>query len=73
MLDGGGSGHSVFARAFIDTLDKASGIVEGHSVYREVLGKVRLRARELNHDQVPEYAPARYAGHEAGEFFFQTL
>ncbi|MCG8671495.1 MAG: caspase family protein [Pseudomonadales bacterium] len=72
VLDGGGSGHSVFARAFIDTLDKADGIVEGHSIYREVLGKVRVRARELNHDQVPEYAPARYAGHEAGEFFFQS-
>ncbi len=73
VLDGGGSGHSVFARAFIDTLNKADGIVEGHSVYREVLGKVRVRARELNHDQVPEYAPARYAGHEAGEFFFQSI
>ena len=73
VLDGGGSGHSVFARAFIDTLNKADGIVEGHSVYREVLGKVRIRARELNHDQVPEYAPARYAGHEAGEFFFQSI
>ena len=73
VLDGGGSGHSVFARAFIDTLNSADGIVEGHSVYREVLGKVRVRARELNHDQVPEYAPARYAGHEAGEFFFQSI
>ncbi|PIE41144.1 MAG: hypothetical protein CSA49_04745 [Gammaproteobacteria bacterium] len=73
VLDGGGSGHSVFARAFIDTLDKASGIVEGHSIYREVLGKVRIRARELDHNQVPDYAPARYAGHEAGEFFFQSL
>ncbi|MCG8317127.1 MAG: caspase family protein [Pseudomonadales bacterium] len=73
VLDGGGSGHSVFARAFIDTLGKADGIVEGHSIYREVLGKVRVRARELNHDQVPEYAPARYAGHEAGEFFFQSI
>jgi hypothetical protein len=73
VLDGGGSGHSVFARAFIDTLNKADGIVEGHSIYREVLGKVRVRARELNHDQVPEYAPAKFAGHEAGEFFFQSI
>src|SRR5690606_26790043 len=69
VLDGGGSGHPVFARAFIDTLSRASGIVEGHAVFRDVLGKVRTRARELQHDQVPDYAPARYAGHEAGEFF----
>lgn len=73
VLDGGGSGHSVFARAFLDTLNQADGIVEGHSVYRDVLGKVRIRARELKHDQIPDYAPAKFAGHEAGEFFFQSI
>lgn len=73
VLDGGGSGHSVFARAFIDTLSRASGIVEGHAVFRDVLGKVRTRARELQHEQIPDYAPARYAGHEAGEFFFRSI
>lgn len=73
VLDGGGSGHSVFARAFLDTLNQANGIIEGHSVYRDVLGKVRIRARELKHDQIPDYAPARFAGHEAGEFFFQSI
>ena len=26
----------------------------------------------LQVQQVPEYAPARYAGHEAGEFFFNS-
>ena len=70
VLDGGGDGHSVFSRAFLDTLRKSDGIIEGHSVYREVLSRVQTKARSLNVQQVPEYAPARYAGHEAGEFFF---
>ena len=41
-------------------------------MYREVLSRVQQRARSLNVRQIPEYAPARYAGHEAGEFFFAT-
>ncbi|MCP5017924.1 MAG: hypothetical protein GY938_22020 [Ketobacter sp.] len=70
VLDGGGDGHSVFSRAFLETLNSSNGIIEGHSIYREVLSKVKSKARSLNVQQVPEYAPARYAGHEAGEFFF---
>ena len=72
VLDGGGDGHSVFSRAFIETLRASNGIIEGHSIYREVLSRVQSEARVLNVQQVPEYAPARYAGHEAGEFFFSS-
>ncbi|MBA53790.1 MAG: hypothetical protein CMK89_04985 [Pseudomonadales bacterium] len=72
VLDGGGDGHSVFSRAFIETLRSSNGIIEGHSIYREVLSRVQSKAQALNVLQVPEYAPARYAGHEAGEFFFSS-
>lgn len=72
VLDNGGGGHSIFAGAFIETLARQEGIIDGYSLYREVLGKVRVRAKALNQQQVPEYAPLRYAGHEAGEFFFQV-
>lgn len=72
VLDNGGGGHSIFAGAFIETLASKDGIIDGYSLYREVLGKVRVRAKALNQQQVPEYAPLRYAGHEAGEFFFQA-
>ncbi|MEE2729460.1 MAG: caspase family protein [Pseudomonadota bacterium] len=72
VLDGGGDGHSVFSRAFIETLRSSNGIIEGHSIYREVLSRVQSKAKALNVQQVPEYAPARYAGHEAGEFFFSS-
>lgn len=72
VLDNGGGGHSVFAGAFLESLASKNGIIDGYSLYREVLGKVRVRAKALNQQQVPEYAPLRYAGHEAGEFFFQA-
>lgn len=70
VMDGGGDGHSLFSRAFLESLRQNSGIMDGHSLYRDVLTKVQSRARQLNTRQTPEYAPARYAGHEAGEFFF---
>lgn len=70
VMDGGGDGHSLFARAFLETLRQNSGIIDGHTIYRDVLTRVQARARQLNTRQTPEYAPARYAGHEAGEFFF---
>lgn len=70
VMDGGGDGHSLFSRAFLESLRQNQGIMDGHSLYREVLTKVQSRARQLHTRQTPEYAPARYAGHEAGEFFF---
>ncbi|NPU95472.1 MAG: hypothetical protein HPY82_26560 [Gammaproteobacteria bacterium] len=70
VMDGGGDGHSLFSRAFLESLQQNSGIMDGHSLYRDVLTRVQARAKQLNTRQTPEYAPARYAGHEAGEFFF---
>lgn len=70
VMDDGGDGHSLFARAFLESLRENSGLIDGHTIYRDVLTRVQSRARQLNTRQTPEYAPARYAGHEAGEFFF---
>lgn len=72
VMDGGGDGHSLFARAFLETLREHNGLIDGHTIYRDVLARVQNRARQLNTRQTPEYAPARYAGHEAGEFFFHA-
>jgi len=71
--DAGGGGHSIFAKAFLESLRSNSRILEGHALYREVLERVQLQAAKLNLDQVPEYAPIHHAGHEAGEFFFRPL
>lgn len=69
VMDGGGGSHSVFAKAFIDTLRNNTGLLEGQNLYREVAGNIIGVASRYGIDQVPEYAPIRHAGHESGEFF----
>jgi TPR repeat protein len=70
VLDSGGGGHSMFARAFIDTLEKNNEIMEAYKLYQQVATLVSDAAAAIGFEQVPEYAPIKYAKHEAGEFFF---
>ena len=70
VMDGGGGQHSVFAKAFIDALKGNSQLLEGQALYREVANNIIAIASDYGIEQVPEYAPIRHAGHEAGEFFF---
>jgi len=35
-----------------------------------VAEKVAVKSAEADFDQVPQYAPIKFAGHEAGDFFF---
>src|SRR5690606_1445953 len=56
VMDNGGDGHSLFARAFLETLRQNSGIIDGHSIYRDVLKRVQTRAKQLDTRQTPEYA-----------------
>lgn len=70
VLDSGGAGHSIFTRALLDVLRDNKQILEGYKLYREVQARVKREARRLNVDQDPQYAPIKFAGHEAGEFFF---
>jgi len=69
VMDGGGGNHSVFAKAFIDTLRDNTDLLEGQDLYRKVSGNIISTASEYGIEQVPEYAPIRHAGHESGEFF----
>lgn len=71
VMDGGGGRHSVFANAFLRALNSNQGILEGYGLYRDVLTQVRDRSSALKLEQIPDYAPIKHAGHEAGEFFFQ--
>lgn len=73
VLDGGSTKHSVFSGAFLNALESTEGVVEGHAIYRAILNNVRQRSKALQYEQIPDYAPARFAGHEAGEFFFKAL
>ncbi len=73
VLDSGGGRHSAFAKAFLEVLTSNNGLLEGYSLYTNVLNKMRANTSKFNIDQVPDYAPIKYAGHEAGEFFFQRI
>jgi hypothetical protein len=67
VSDDGGSGHSVFARAFLvglNELDKSA--FTASELFRDfILERVAGGAR-----QTPEYSPLRNSGHESGDFVF---
>lgn len=70
VLDGGGGEHSVFAKAFLASLEENRGILESQRLAQSVIQRVTITDAAASIDQVPVYAPIRFAGHEAGDFFF---
>ncbi len=68
VMDAGGGRHSVFAKALIEVLRANDEVMDGARLHRDVAARVAYAAAGLQFDQVPEYAPIRFAGHEAGEF-----
>jgi cell division protein FtsL len=69
-LDGGGGGHSVFARAFLDALAANDRLLEGQQLHREIAGGVIGAAEQVRFQQIPEYAPINHTGHVGGDFLF---
>jgi len=67
VADGGGGGHSVFARAFIDALNHADeNIFTAEQLfYNYIKEPVAGRA-----EQVPEYNIIKNSGHSGGDFVF---
>jgi len=65
VMDGGGSGHSVFARALINTLRENRDILQGTELFDQLRGRV-----VVNSPQTPAYDDIRMAGHEGGDFLF---
>lgn len=70
VLDDDGSGHSVFASAFLTALKQADGLNEGYRLYEEVSELVSQRSAVARLPQRPQYSALRHAGHEGSEFFF---
>lgn len=70
VLDGGGGDHSVFAKAFLAALEENQGVLESQRLAQAVIQRVTVTDAAASIDQVPVYAPIRFAGHEAGDFFF---
>ena len=65
VLDAGGGGHSVFAKAFLNALQANIGVIDGEGIYHQVYEEVRLNA-----EQEPGYGNIRLAGHDVGDFLF---
>lgn len=70
VLDGGGGSHSVFAQAFIDELERASGPIDAYKIYLRVTREVQKNAGLEGFEQTPTYAPIKFTGHSGGEFIF---
>ncbi len=70
ILDSGGNGHSIFASAFLDTLNENNGIMEGYRLYKAMSQQVSLRSSLAGLKQVPEYSAIKHAGHEGSEYYF---
>jgi hypothetical protein len=69
--DTGRGNNSHFALALIAALEDNAQLMEGQRLFREISTSMAMAAAESSLVQVPEYAPIQFAGHEAGEFFFQ--
>jgi len=62
--------HSLFAGALIGALSDNNQLLTGQRLYREIAASMALKSANAGLQQVPEYSPIQFAGHEAGEFFF---
>ncbi len=70
VLDNYGRGHSVFARAFIDVLEKSKGVLTGPELFLKIRKIVTERTKDSGLPQTPELKAIKGAGHEVGDFFF---
>jgi hypothetical protein len=68
VLDGGGGGHSVFAKAFLETLQANSDVLMGIDLHRAIAERVMNASAGMGMEQVPQYAGLNRAGHELGDF-----
>lgn len=66
VMDGGGGGHSVFAKAFIDALRDNPDVLDGQGLFAAIRRPIALNSA----GQVPEYSDIRQAGHDGGDFLF---
>lgn len=70
VLDTGGGGDSVFARAFIDVLQQNDGVLSAPALFARLRDRVKAAAAHDSFAQIPELKSIRSAGHEMGDFFF---
>ena len=69
LADGG---QSVFTQTFLEVLKKNNQVIDGNSLYVEMLKTIN-QAEAGSLASAPVYEAIKYAGHETGEFFFRPL
>ncbi|MBL8518258.1 MAG: caspase family protein [Betaproteobacteria bacterium] len=65
VADAGFGGHSVFAKAFLDSLRANPGVVDMSQVFSSMRRKVIVSAQ-----QTPQCGDIGRTGHEGGDFIF---
>jgi hypothetical protein len=70
VVDTAGGPHSPFAQSFLELLRRNQGVLPTQELFRRLQIDVMTAVQGLDVQQVPEYAPIRFAGHEAGDFLF---
>lgn len=71
VLDAGGSGHSVFAEAFLGVLEDNTSFLEAERLFWAIRSRVVSASQKLRAEQIPTYDPIHMAGHESlGDFIF---
>jgi len=73
VLDEGGGNHSIFAKAFLDELERNDRLLPSPELFLRVRDRVTERAAALAFEQKPEFKTIKAAGHEVGDFFFVPL
>jgi predicted nucleic acid-binding Zn-ribbon protein len=76
VLSNGPGGNSIFARAFIDILNRNTGVLDGSALYDTLAAGMQQALANLTRDsgeraaQHPRYAKLADAGHLEGDFLF---
>ena len=70
VLDSGGSRHSIFAKAFLDSLEKVQEPLEISALYRQIRPAIAARSKQLGLEQVPVLAPLTSSLDQGGELIF---
>lgn len=69
VADGGGDGHSIFARALLTGLAEAPGPVAAQELFDDYIFPIVIGRAA----QEPQYRPIAKSGHEGGDFVFTPL
>lgn len=63
VMDLGGNGHSIFAKAFLEALRENQEILDGDSLFDRIKNPIADNAR-----QTPQYGVIQMTGHDRGDF-----